>query len=112
MPTRGLVAAPRCLTEVTRFHCVWPSRYRNFFKAVIEMQSEMQTAPSSKIDLKTFLRCLAAIGMDMDNDEVECVLANLIYAGYIKGYISHQHGKLVVSKGNAFPELSAVQGGK
>jgi hypothetical protein len=40
------------------------------------------------------------------------VLANLIYAGYIKGYISHQHGKLVVSKGNAFPELSAVQGGK
>ena len=44
--------------------------------------------------------------------QVECVLANLIYAGYIKGYISHQHGKLVVSKGNAFPELSAVQGGK
>jgi len=82
--------------------------YRNFFKAVIELQ----TAPSSKIDLKTFLRCLAAIGMDMDNDEVECVLANLIYAGYIKGYISHQHGKLVVSKGNAFPDLSAVQGGK
>ena len=87
---------------------LWAIRYRNFFKAVIELQ----TAPSSKIDLKTFLRCLAAIGMDMDNDEVECVLANLIYAGYIKGYISHQHGKLVVSKGNAFPELSAVQGGK
>ena len=82
--------------------------YRNFFKAVIDLQP----APSSKIDLKTFLRCLAAIGMDMDNDEVECVLANLIYAGYIKGYISHQHGKLVVSKGNAFPDLSAVQGGK
>jgi len=82
--------------------------YRNFFKAVIDLQQ----VPSAKIDLKLFLRCLAAIGMDMDNDEVECVLANLIYAGYIKGYISHQHGKLVVSKGNAFPELSAVQGGK
>ena len=107
MPTsgRGGASVPG---RSCRFHCFGPSRYRNFFKAVIEMQ----TAPSSKIDLKTFLRCLAAIGMDMDNDEVECVLANLIYAGYIKGYISHQHGKLVVSKGNAFPDLSAVQGGK
>ena len=68
--------------------------------------------PTSKLDLKQFMRCLAAIGMDMDIDEVECVLANLIYAGYIKGYIAHQHGKLVVSKGNAFPELSTVAGGK
>ena len=81
--------------------------YRNFFKRVADLQGG-----PSKLDLKLFLRCLSAIGMDMDMDEVECVLANLIYAGYIKGYISHQHGKLVVSKGNAFPELSAVQGGK
>jgi hypothetical protein len=34
-----------------------------------------------------------------------CVLANLIATGYIKGYISHQHGKLVVSKGAPFPPL-------
>ena len=74
--------------------------------------ANLQKVPTTKLDLKQFMRCLAAIGTTMDLDEVECVLANLIYAGYIKGYISHQHGKLVVSKGNAFPELSAVQGGK
>ena len=32
------------------------------------------------------------------------------YQGYIKGYISHQHGKLVVSKGNPFPPLREVVG--
>ena len=47
----------------------------------------------------------------MDVDEIECVLANLIYSGYLKGYISHQHGKLVVSKGVAFPPLSEVSAG-
>jgi len=45
----------------------------------------------------------------MEVDEIECVLANLIYNGYIKGYISHQHGKLVVSKGVAFPPLHELQ---
>ena len=49
--------------------------------------------------------------MPMSGDEIECVLANLIYQGYIKGYISHQHGKLVVSKGNAFPPLREVNAG-
>ena len=29
----------------------------------------------------------------MDADEIECVLANLIYKGYVKGYLSHQHLK-------------------
>ncbi|KAL9964532.1 hypothetical protein ACROYT_G028187 [Oculina patagonica] len=44
---------------------------------------------------------------DIDVIEVECIVANLIYMGYIKGYISHQHQKLVVSKQNPFPALSS-----
>ena len=42
---------------------------------------------------------------DIDDDETACILANLINDGRIKGYISHQHQKLVVSKQNAFPPL-------
>merc|ERR1711928_249932 len=42
---------------------------------------------------------------DVDDDEAACIIANLIYDGRIKGYISHQHQKLVVSKQNAFPPL-------
>ena len=48
--------------------------------------------------------------MPMDMEEIECMLATLIYKGYIKGYISHQHSKLVVSKGNAFPALRDIFG--
>lgn len=31
------------------------------------------------------------------------MLANLIFKGYIKGYIAHEKEKLVLSKTNAFP---------
>jgi len=63
---------------------------------------------ANKLDVKKFHRCMNAIGVEMDIDEIECVLANLVYKGYIKGYISHQHSKLVVAKGNAFPPLRDV----
>ncbi|KAK2156614.1 hypothetical protein NP493_1954g00015 [Ridgeia piscesae] len=46
--------------------------------------------------------------MEVDDDEVECLLANLIFENKIKGYISHQHRKLVVSKQNAFPPISSL----
>ncbi|CAN8022046.1 unnamed protein product [Ixodes persulcatus] len=45
---------------------------------------------------------------DVDLDELQCIIANLIYEGKIKGYISLQHQKLVVSKQNAFPRLSSL----
>ena len=82
--------------------------YRNFFKRV----HSLHPAGTTKLDIGAFKRCLDSIGVSMDKDEVECVLANLIYKGYIKGYLSHQHAKLVVSKGNAFPPLREVLGGE
>ncbi|KAK4193501.1 putative COP9 signalosome complex subunit 12 [Podospora australis] len=39
----------------------------------------------------------------VDNDEVECLLANMIYKGLMKGYISRDHGMVVLSKSGAFP---------
>ena len=72
----------------------------------------LHEAGTTKLDIAMFRRCLAAIGVAMDKDEVECVLANLIYMGYVKGYLSHQHSKLVVSKGKAFPPLREVLGGE
>jgi len=76
--------------------------YRNFFRRVLDLHPEGTT----KLDIRRFKRCFGATGVELDVDEIECVLANLIYSGYIKGYISHQHSKLVVSKGVAFPPLS------
>lgn len=42
-------------------------------------------------------------------EEAECLLANLIVEGIVKGYISSQHDMLVVSKLNPFPVLSSVK---
>jgi nuclear mRNA export protein PCID2/THP1 len=41
----------------------------------------------------------------MDMDELECILANQIFLGYIKGYISHEKRLLVLPRiiEQAFP---------
>jgi len=77
--------------------------YRNLFKKVSNL---MQT---HQIPIDAFLVALKMMKVDdIDQDETQCILANLIYEGKIKGYISHQHQKLVVSKQNAFPPLAAA----
>ncbi|KAL9628746.1 MAG: hypothetical protein Q9204_005693 [Flavoplaca sp. TL-2023a] len=41
---------------------------------------------------------------EMDDDEVECLISGLIYKGLLKGYISRDHGILVLNrKGEIFP---------
>ncbi|NXR97934.1 PCID2 protein, partial [Oxylabes madagascariensis] len=77
--------------------------YRNLFKKVYLLLKTHQ------LSLDAFLIALKFMQVDdVDIDEVQCILANLIYLGHIKGYISHQHQKLVVSKQNPFPPLSTV----
>ncbi|KAI2604388.1 PCI domain-containing protein [Hypoxylon fragiforme] len=42
-------------------------------------------------------------GEEIDTDEVECLLANMIYKNLMKGYIAHERGIVVLSKNGAFP---------
>ena len=42
-------------------------------------------------------------GQQSDIDEVECLVANLIARGLVKGYISHSQRTVVLSKVQAFP---------
>ncbi|XP_032685717.1 PCI domain-containing protein 2 isoform X1 [Odontomachus brunneus] len=77
--------------------------YRNLFKKVYLVLHTHQ------IPVQSLLVALQMYGMeDIDMDETECLLANLIYEGKIKGYISFQHKKLVISKQNPFPPLSTI----
>lgn len=39
-------------------------------------------------------------------DEAECIAANMIFKGYVRGYISHEKRMLVLAAKNAFPSLS------
>lgn len=45
---------------------------------------------------------------DLDMDELECILANLIYIGYVKGYIASEQNVLVLAKDldKAFPQIT------
>ncbi|XP_062566068.1 myosin-VIIa-like [Saccostrea cucullata] len=77
--------------------------YRNLFKKVYLILNTHQ------LPIDAFTTALRMMKVDdIDNDETACIIANLIYENKIKGYISHQHQKLVVSKQNAFPKLSTV----
>ncbi|KAI1815559.1 PCI domain-containing protein [Poronia punctata] len=42
-------------------------------------------------------------GETIDSDEVECLMANMIYKNLMKGYIAHERGFVVLSKSGAFP---------
>ncbi|XP_015524099.1 PCI domain-containing protein 2 [Neodiprion lecontei] len=77
--------------------------YRNLFKKVYLVLNTHQ------IPVASLLAALEMHGVDdVDMDETECLVANLIYEGKIRGYISHQHKKLVISKQNPFPQLSSL----
>mmetsp|Transcript_24234 Transcript_24234/g.42902 ORF Transcript_24234/g.42902 Transcript_24234/m.42902 type:complete len:410 (-) Transcript_24234:181-1410(-) len=80
--------------------------YRNLVKKVlVYVQNDDSQPHKSRIYLKTLRAALKVHGVETaeDNfDEIECILANLIYEGLIKGYIAHARC-LVVSKKNAFP---------
>ncbi|KAJ8733340.1 hypothetical protein PYW08_001638 [Mythimna loreyi] len=77
--------------------------YRNLFRKVYVAENNHQ------IDIASFQAALQLMGHDdVDADETQCIVANLIYDGKIKGYISYQHKKVVVSKQNAFPSLSSL----
>ncbi len=45
---------------------------------------------------------------DLELDEAEALLANLMFKGWIKGYLSHEKRKVVFSKAAPFPSLREV----
>lgn len=77
--------------------------YRNLFKRTVQLVG------SHQVPVDAFRVVLHHMGeTDVDTDEVQCIIANLIFDGYLKGYISHQHQKLIVSKQNPFPSLTTI----
>lgn len=77
--------------------------YRNLFRSIYLILNTHQ------IPVEALQKGLEYLGQtDVDLDETECIVSNLIYEGKIKGYISRQHRKVVVSKQNPFPSLSSL----
>jgi len=48
---------------------------------------------------------LELLGNDVSVEEAECFVANMIFKGYMRGYISHEKQMVVLASTNAFPRL-------
>eukprot|EP00804_Cyclotella_cryptica_P011418 CCRYP_016373-RA/>CCRYP_016373-RA protein AED:0.23 eAED:0.23 QI:91/1/1/1/0.71/0.62/8/5682/412 len=77
--------------------------YRNLFKRVYRIIGKEQ------INLEYIAKSFKWLGMPIDLDEVECILANLIYKQYIRGYLSHAKRVLVLSKKDPFPTSKVIK---
>lgn len=49
---------------------------------------------------------LKIAGINVDVEEAECYVANLIYKGFIRGYISHEKQMVVLAANNTFPKVA------
>eukprot|EP00536_Pseudo-nitzschia_multiseries_P017780 jgi/Psemu1/226451/e_gw1.1809.9.1 len=76
--------------------------YRNLFKRVWKIMD------SHQIKLEHIAKAFKWLGMSIDLDEMECILANLIFKRYIKGYLSHAKRTLVLSKRDPFPTSAVI----
>eukprot|EP00551_Chaetoceros_affinis_P012038 CAMPEP_0203681956 /NCGR_PEP_ID=MMETSP0090-20130426/44268_1 /ASSEMBLY_ACC=CAM_ASM_001088 /TAXON_ID=426623 /ORGANISM="Chaetoceros affinis, Strain CCMP159" /LENGTH=405 /DNA_ID=CAMNT_0050550667 /DNA_START=67 /DNA_END=1284 /DNA_ORIENTATION=- len=77
--------------------------HRNLFKRVFVIMGTHQ------LPLDNVANALKWLGMEIDLDEVECILSNLIFKKYVKGYISHSMRVLVLSKKDPFPIDAVVK---
>jgi len=80
--------------------------YRSLVRRVHQIQGE-----SSRLSLQSIQLGMhgGSDGIGMDLDEVGCLLAVLIDAGLLKGYIAQQHAILVLSQKDPFPPISACR---
>ncbi|KAJ2500936.1 COP9 signalosome (CSN) subunit [Coemansia sp. RSA 1972] len=67
------------------------------------------TGQNSRMSFQMLCDGFAAAGItDIDIPEMESVLADMVFCGYIKGYLSHDHGIAVLSKLQPFPPLVSI----
>ena len=56
--------------------------------------------------LALFRTALAVAGTEVAQEEAECLVANMVYKGLMRGYISHEKQMVVLSNTNPFPRLA------
>lgn len=66
---------------------------------------QCKTLRSNSLFAVHFQNALEWQNVKLTMDEVECLVANLIYRNYVKGYIAHSRQILVCSKIEPFPPL-------
>ena len=82
--------------------------YRNLLRHVHHVHKQVVgegSATSFQVPLVLFSIALDFVGGSLPAEELECIVAGLIYSRFVKGYISHSKQTLVLSKINPFPHM-------
>ncbi|KAF8165689.1 hypothetical protein B0H34DRAFT_690045 [Crassisporium funariophilum] len=63
------------------------------------------TGKGNRIPISMFHTALTISGIKVPEEEAECLLANMIYKGFMRGYISNEKQMVVLASTNTFPRL-------
>eukprot|EP00877_Chromochloris_zofingiensis_P006946 jgi/Chrzof1/2504/Cz11g18030.t1 len=100
---RFVKAGTYLLLEKLQFAC-----YRRLLKKCYVVNRELRhnDKTSHQVPLGLLQKSLKEQGINLDMDELECIVANMIMRLYIKGYVAHKAKVVVLSKDNGFPPPS------
>jgi len=89
--------------------------YRNLFRNIILIyQSAVEEEKKTRVSMEIFQKSFEENSEDLQigetdtEEDVKCILANLIFNRYLKGYISHERNILVLSPKDPFPKLKTI----
>lgn len=80
--------------------------YQRLIKKIYIIQKQKDPSKAHQIKLEVIVKALKWLEMDMDIDEVECIMSILIYKNLMKGYFAHKSKVVVLSKQDPFPKLN------
>ncbi|KAL3825277.1 hypothetical protein ACJIZ3_021306 [Penstemon smallii] len=80
--------------------------YQRLVKKIYIIQKLKDPNKAHQIKLDVIVKALQWLEMDMDVDEVECIMSILIYKNLVKGYFAHKSKVAVLSKQDPFPKLN------
>ncbi|KAI0677262.1 hypothetical protein C8Q78DRAFT_1001890 [Trametes maxima] len=61
---------------------------------------------STRIPVSMFHAALQMADEETSSEEAECLVANMVFKGFVRGYISHEKQMVVLANTNAFPKLA------
>jgi len=68
--------------------------------------SWVATGKATRIPITLFHTALRISGLDIPEEEAECLVANQIYRNFLRGYISHEKQMVVLASTNTFPRVA------
>ncbi|KAH7679514.1 Transcription-associated recombination protein - Thp1p protein [Dioscorea alata] len=80
--------------------------YQRLIKKIHIIQKQKDPAKAHQVKLETIVKALKWLDLDMDIDEVECIVSILIYKNLMKGYFAHKSKVVVLRKQDPFPKLN------